>query len=233
MVFMSFLIFKIYFYASRSFWSFHYCSFVIVYFMKGNLVFWHRLNIIYINGKMCMYMWHKPLMRGRCLYTTNRAWEDLMTKNTLSLCHWKHHHIFLVLVWHMLLITSDLSPVRFFFFFFSNPKGTLGSFYWWYFNFSFFFYFVFVFDLFVEVLFAFNFIIQSQFCNMLFFPISSWLFYLVFFGHFVKLIFLFNLTLQSNFFFIFFISILILILLIFLGLLLNWFFFSILPFNKK
>jgi hypothetical protein len=124
----------------------------------------------------------QPLMRGRRLRTTNRAWEDLMTKNIILLCHWKHHHILLLLVRHMLLIASDLLPVRLFFFLlFSNPKGTLGPFYWWYFNFSFFFFwFVFVLYHFIEVLFAFNFIIQSQFCNMLFFSISSWLFYLVF-----------------------------------------------------
>ena len=143
----------------------------------------------------------QPLMRGRCLHTTNRAWEDLMTKNTIPLCHWKRHHILLLLVRHVANSEWFVASEAFFFLFFSNPKGTLGLFYWWYFNFGlFFFWFVFVLDYFVEVLFAFNFIIQSQFCNILFFSISSWLFYLIFFGYFVKLIFLFNLTLQSNFF---------------------------------
>jgi hypothetical protein len=124
----------------------------------------------------------QPLMRGRHLRTTNRAWEDLMTKNIILLCQWKRRHILLLLVRHM-LIASDLLPVRlFFFFYFLTQKvhlvlfidDILTSVF-------FFFWFVFVLDHFIEVLFAFNFIIQSQFCNMLFFPISSWLFYLVFF----------------------------------------------------
>jgi hypothetical protein len=124
----------------------------------------------------------QPLMRGRHLRTMNRAWEDLMTKNIILLCHWKRHHILLLLVRHVANSEWFVASEAFFFLFFSNPKGTLGLFYWWYFNFGlFFFWFVFVLDYFVEVLFAFNFIIQSQFCNMLFFPISSWLFYLDFF----------------------------------------------------
>jgi hypothetical protein len=124
----------------------------------------------------------QPLMRGRHLRTMNRAWEDLMTKNIILLCHWKRHHILLLLVRHM-LIASDLLPVRFFFFFYFLTQKVhlvlfiddIST------SVFFFFWFVFVLDHFIEVLFAFNFIIQSQFCNMLFFPISSWLFYLDFF----------------------------------------------------
>jgi len=90
-------------------------------------------------------------------------------------------------------------------------------------------------DPFVQFLFDFNFILQPKFMIYYFLLIwsLSFLFLIIFLCSFAKLLFIFNFILKFQFVIYFFVQFDPHFFLLFLYLLLNWYFFSISPFNQK